>query len=165
MAISPRFKVGQRLVVRCVVLTAWLLLLPAPAAAHTLLSEMLLKILLSDIVLAPPQGPFQSHEAHFRPITGPGEVAAGFEINQLEVPLAINSIMAAQLATIPLGSSSGGFSYTFDPALGTFSRESSTFGSAFVERALTAGRGRLTLERSHQVGSLVNELLALPPAG
>ena len=125
-----------------VVFAAALLLAPAPAGAHTLLSEMLLKILLSDIVLAPPEGPFQSHEAHFQPVIRPGEVAAGFEINQLEVPLAINSIIAAQLATIPLGSSSGGFSYTFDPALGTFSRESSTFGSAFVERALTAGRGR-----------------------
>lgn len=118
------------------------LLAPVPATAHTLLSELLLKILLSDIILAPPAGPFQSHEAHFRPIVGTGEVAAGFQVNQLEVPLAINSIMAAQLATIPLGSSSGGFSYTFDSSLGAFTRESSSFGSAFVERALTAGRGR-----------------------
>lgn len=132
-------KIGLRGIVLVVVV---LLIAPAPAAAHTLLSEILLKILLSDIVLAPPEGPFSSHEAHFQPILRPGEVAAGFEINQLEVPLAINSIMAAQLATIPLGSSSGGFSYTFDSALGTFSRQSSTFGSAFVERALTAGRGR-----------------------
>ncbi|HET9266438.1 MAG TPA: transporter [Vicinamibacterales bacterium] len=125
-----------------VLLALVLLSAPVPASAHTLLSELLLKILLSDIVLAPPAGPFSSHEAHFQPVIRPGEVAAGFEINQLEVPLAINSIMAAQLATIPLGSSSGGFSYTFDPGLGTFSRQSSTFGSAFVERALTAGRGR-----------------------
>lgn len=123
-------------VVLCVVLA------PAPASAHTLLSELLLKILLSDVVLAPPTSPgFQSHEAHFRPILG-GEVLSGFEINQLEVPLAINSIMASQLATIPVGSSSGGFSYKFDSSLGSFTRESSSFGSAFVERALTAGRGR-----------------------
>ena len=117
-------------------------LAPASASAHTLLSELLLKILLSDIVLAPPTAPgFQSHEAHFRPILG-GEVLSGFEVNQLEVPLAINSIMASQLATIPLGSSSGGFSYKFDSSLGSFTRESGSFGSAFVERALTAGRGR-----------------------
>ena len=38
-----------------------LLLAPAPASAHTLLSELLLKILLSDVVLAPPAAPFQSH--------------------------------------------------------------------------------------------------------
>ena len=122
----------------------FVLFTPSRAQAHTLLSELLLKMLLSDVVLAPPEGAFGSHEAHFRPIIG-GDVAPGFEFNQLEVPLAINSIMAAQLATIPLGSSSGGFSYTYDPALGTFSRESSTFGSAFVERALTAGRGRWNL--------------------
>ena len=109
-----------------------LVLAPAPASAHTLLSELLLKILLSDIVLSPPAAPFQSHEAHFRPIVG-GEVVSGFQVNQLEVPLAINSIMASQLATIPLGSSSGGFSYKFDSALGSFTRESSSFGSAFVD--------------------------------
>ena len=119
-----------------------LCVLPAPAAAHTLLNELLLKALLSDIVLAPPTGPFASHQAHFQPVVNPGELAPGFEINQLEIPLAINSVIAAQLSSIPLGSSSGGFAYTFDPALGTFSRQSSTFGSAFAERALTAGRGR-----------------------
>lgn len=115
---------------------------PATAEAHTLISELLLKALLSDIVLAPPTGPFSSHQAHFQPVVNPGEIAPGFEINQLEIPLAINSVIASQLATIPLGSSSGGFAYTFDPALGTFQRQSSTFGSGFAERALTAGRGR-----------------------
>jgi hypothetical protein len=115
---------------------------PTAASAHTLLSELLLKAVLSDIVLAPPTGPFASHEAHFRPVLTQGEVAPGFEVNQLEIPLAINSIIAAQISTIPLGSSSGGFAYTYDSALGTFSRQSSTFGSGFAERALTAGRGK-----------------------
>ncbi len=139
------------------VLAGWSVLFPAVAQAHDLLSELLLKVLLSDIVLAPPTagagggggggggGGFQSHEAHFRPILNTGEVASGFQVNQLEVPLTINSIIAAQLATIPLGSSSGGFSYTFNPSLGTFTRQSSTFGSAFAERALTAGRGRFNI--------------------
>ena len=127
---------------RAAALAASLCLWPGSASAHTLLSELLLKALLSDIQLAPPTAPFPSHEAHFQPILRPGEVAPGFQVNQLEIPLAMNSIIAAQLSSIPLGSSSGGFAYTFDPALGTFSRESSTFGSAFAERALTAGRGR-----------------------
>src|SRR3954447_3949647 len=94
-------------------------LLPRPAAAETLLSQLLLKVLLSDITLAPPSGNFPSHEAHFQPILSNGDVASGFEINQLEVPLTINSIIAAQLSTVPLGTSSGGFAYTYDPALGT----------------------------------------------
>ena len=70
-----------------------------------------------------PTGPFTSHEAHFQPILQPGELAPGFEINQLQIP--INSIIAAQVSTVPLGSSSGGFAYTYDSALGTFSRQSS----------------------------------------
>ncbi|HET7618996.1 MAG TPA: hypothetical protein VFK20_10840 [Vicinamibacterales bacterium] len=120
-------------------------LAPAPARAHTLLSELIVKMLLSDIVLAPPSGPFQSHEAHFRPILGTGEVASGFDVNQLEIPLAINATIISQLSSVPLGSSSGGFAYSFDPALGTFSRESRSFGSTFAERALTAGRGKWNL--------------------
>lgn len=112
-----------------------------PASAQTPLSELLVKALLSDVVLAPPSGPFASHEAHFQPITN-GQVASGFGVNQLEIPLAMNATIVSQLSTLPLGSSSGGFSYTFDPALGTFSRQSASFGSAFAERALTAGRGR-----------------------
>jgi hypothetical protein len=133
----------KRIVV--VMWAACAVLLPGRADAHTLLSELLLKMMLSDIVLAPPTAPFQSHEAHFQPVLSTGEVASGFQVNQLEVPLAINTIIAAQLATIPLGSSSGGFSYIFNPGLGTFTRQGSSFGSAFAERALTVGRGRFNV--------------------
>jgi hypothetical protein len=126
---------------RALFLTLATSLVAVPAAAQTPLSELLVKALLADVVLAPPTGPFASHEAHFQPITN-GEVASGFGVNQLEIPLAMNATIVSQLSTIPLGSSSGGFSYTFDPALGTFSRQSASFGSAFAERALTAGRGR-----------------------
>lgn len=114
-----------------------LLLTPSAASAHTLLSELLVRMLLTEIVLAT-----AGHQAHFQAVLGEGEPAAGFEVDQFEIPLAINSVIASQLSTLPLGSSSGGFSYTFDPALGTFSRTSSSFGSAFAERALTGGRGR-----------------------
>ncbi len=112
-------------------------LVPGAASAHTVLSELLIRMLLTEIVLATP-----GHQAHFQAVLGDGEPAPGFEVDQFEIPLAINSVIASQLSTLPLGSSSGGFSYTFDPALGTFSRTSSSFGSAFAERALTAGRGR-----------------------
>jgi hypothetical protein len=132
----------MRQVIRVFLVLCVALAMPTAASAHTLLSELLLKAILSDIVLAPPTGPFASHEAHFQPVLRPGEVAPGFEVNQLEIPLAMNSIIAAQISTIPLGSSSGGFAYTYDSALGTFSRQSSTFGSAWAERALTAGRGK-----------------------
>ncbi len=129
----------KSLLVWCVLLV---LLAPSPAQAHTLLSELLLKMLLSDVVLAPPEGAFQSHEAHFRPISG-GEVVPGFEFNQLEVPLAINStIINRAVEPSPRLYVRRGFAYAFDPALGTFTRQAGTFGSLFGERALTIGRGR-----------------------
>jgi hypothetical protein len=46
------------------------------------------------------------------------------------------------LSTYPLGSPSGGFTYTIDPALGTVTRSSDSFGPSFAERALTIGRGK-----------------------
>jgi hypothetical protein len=49
-----------------------------------------------------------------------------------------------EVATAPFGSTSGGFTFTFDPVLRTFLRSASTFGPAFSERATTSGRGRFS---------------------
>jgi hypothetical protein len=49
-----------------------------------------------------------------------------------------------EVATAPFGSTSGGFTFTFDPVLRTFSRSANTFGPAFSERATTSGRGRFS---------------------
>jgi hypothetical protein len=49
-----------------------------------------------------------------------------------------------EVATAPFGSTSGGFTFTFDPVLRTFFRSASTFGPAFSERATTSGRGRFS---------------------
>ncbi len=46
------------------------------------------------------------------------------------------------LATLPVSPSSGGFTYRFDPALGTVVRSSDSFGPFFTERSLTSGRAR-----------------------
>lgn len=48
--------------------------------------------------------------------------------------------LTLDLATVPVSSSSGGFTYRFDPALGTAVRSSDSFGPFFTERSLTAGR-------------------------
>ncbi|MGE5245688.1 MAG: hypothetical protein ACM3SQ_15810, partial [Betaproteobacteria bacterium] len=53
--------------------------------------------------------------------------------------------IATQLSSFPIGSSAGGFSFTFDPSLGTFNRSTDSFGPVFAERALTNGRGRVTI--------------------
>jgi len=73
------------------------------------------------------------HAAHFG--SQPGAQATLTQLNRS---------IAAQLATFPLGSSSGGFTYTFDPELGVFNRSTDSFGPIFAERALTAGKGKFS---------------------
>ena len=72
---------------------------------------------------------------------------------QLGGSLAMNILIGAQVSSFPLGSSAGGFSWTFDPALGTFSRVSPSFGPVFSERALTIGRRRLNVGINYQRGT------------
>jgi hypothetical protein len=58
--------------------------------------------------------------------------------------------LATQATTFPLGSSSGGFTWTFDSALGIQTRRSNSFGSMFAERPLTNGRKKLNVAVDHQ---------------
>lgn len=72
------------------------------------------------------------------------------QVQDIEDALLISQALSSQLSTFPMGSSAGGFSWTFDPALGTFSRSSASFGPTFAERALTVGRGRLNVGANYQ---------------
>jgi hypothetical protein len=54
----------------------------------------------------------------------------------------IGRALQVNLATVPIATSSSGFAYRLDPELGTVSRVSDSFGTFFVERAMTSGRGR-----------------------
>jgi hypothetical protein len=56
----------------------------------------------------------------------------------------IRRFLLLDLATVPVSSSAGGFTYRLDPALGTFVRSSNTFGPFLTERSLTAGQYRAT---------------------
>jgi hypothetical protein len=53
--------------------------------------------------------------------------------------------LLVSLSTLPASSSSAGFTYRFNPALGTLERTSTSFGPSFVERAVTSGRGQVAL--------------------
>lgn len=55
---------------------------------------------------------------------------------------AITRLLLVELTTLPLSSSSAGFAYRFNPAIGTIERATDSFGPFFTERSLTAGRGR-----------------------
>ena len=60
----------------------------------------------------------------------------------LQPAFVLSQAIGNQISSFPLGSSAGGFSWTFDPSLGTFNRVSESFGPVFSERALTVGRNR-----------------------
>src|SRR5687767_4807977 len=101
-------------------LVAASLLLPGAASAQDQpLSELLVRLVLAEVRLAPPPpgSAFASHEAHFNP---------GLE--QILTPFLFNQAIMSQLSSFPVGSSSGGFSYSFDPAAGTFVRTTTSFG-------------------------------------
>jgi hypothetical protein len=62
----------------------------------------------------------------------------------------ISRAILANLATLPVASSSSGFLYRFNPELGTVERATQSFGPFFVERALTAGRHQASIGLTFQ---------------
>ena len=137
----PWLSFRSRVVALIVLATA----LPGRALAQQPLplAEILPQLLGNTIILQPTSLPDQpNHQAHFQP--GP---------DQLEAPRQFNSTLLTLLSTSPVASPSGGFTYTFDPALGTFRRTSESFGPTFAERALTIGRGRVSVGYGYQHAS------------
>jgi len=57
----------------------------------------------------------------------------------------LSNALLASIATVPVSSSSSGFSYRLNPSIGTVERASQTFGPFYVERALTTGAGQASL--------------------
>src|SRR5712691_4449174 len=126
-------------------------LLPAALPAQSFnIRDLLTDFLLKGITLAPPPAGFPSHETHF----------IGADSPQFQAVQQLNQQIANQLSTFPLASSAGGFTYTFDPALGVFSRATDSFGPIYAERADTIGRGRfnLGLNYSHYTFDHINNL-------
>jgi hypothetical protein len=58
---------------------------------------------------------------------------------------AVAAATAVEIATAPFGTSSGGFNFKLDPATGLLQRTTTSFGPSFVERALTAGEGKVSV--------------------
>jgi hypothetical protein len=81
---------------------------------------------------------FTGHQAHF---TSQGEATTTLNL--------LNRNIAYQTTSFPLGSSSGGFTFTLDPSVGVLTRTSDSFGPLFAERALTGGKGKFTLGTSY----------------
>jgi hypothetical protein len=122
---------------------AGLLASTATVAAAQDLSTLLPSMLRDTVVLAPPppDSTFASHAAHFQ--ANPGDPA-------YEAPNQFNAALVTALTTFPVGSSSGGFVFEGDPAVGDFRPASRTYGPLFAERAFTAGKGTLTFSMNYQ---------------
>lgn len=71
-------------------------------------------------------------------------------VNQVTPAYLFNERLSRQVSSMPIGSSAGGFTWTFSPDTGTFRRASESFGPSFAERALTSGRKKFNLGFSYQ---------------
>jgi len=58
---------------------------------------------------------------------------------------AISTFLLSELGTLPVSSSSSGFTYRVEPSLGTTLRSSDSFGPFFTERSLTAGARQIAI--------------------
>jgi hypothetical protein len=128
-----------------------------PGGQNIPLAELLPHLILGDIIMQSPPAaagnafglpPGFTHSAHFSPLqtNDPTNPAVG-------IVQGFNNQMATQFSTFPLGSSTGGLTYIFDETLGTFRRGSTSFGPMFAERALTIGRGKLSIGINFQHAS------------
>lgn len=71
--------------------------------------------------------PNPNHEAHFE---------SDFQSNFGP----FNTAIGTQLTSLPLPSTASGFTYTFDPALGVYTRSADSYGPILAERAETIGK-------------------------
>jgi hypothetical protein len=71
--------------------------------------------------------------------------AAGAGSGVSNIGEAISDLVGLEVSTAPIGSSAGGFTFTFDPATRSFTRAAPSFGPMFGDRAITAGEGRAGL--------------------
>jgi hypothetical protein len=107
---------------RIVLAAVFLALLPASSAAQQTVSDVLGFLVTNQAI---PTGDVERDRAA-------GEAARD----------TITRALLVNLTSVPLATSSSGFLYRLNPELGTVERATESFGGFFVERALTAGRGR-----------------------
>jgi hypothetical protein len=122
---------------------------PAFAQDSSSLSDLLPELLKRGVTLAPPASGV-NHEAHFQPLANPSDPLTQ-QVTELSNNL--NRAILASLATFPLGSSSGGFVFEGDPAVGDFRPASRSFGPTFAERAFTSGKGNFNFGVTFQAAS------------
>jgi hypothetical protein len=89
-------------------------------------------------------------------VTNQGVQTSSFDKDQEAAAATSDTLTRALLssvATLPVSTSSSGFTYRLNPTLGTVERASETFGPFFVERAVTSGAGQASFGATVQIAS------------
>jgi hypothetical protein len=91
--------------------------------------------------------PLNSYPAGF---SDPQAASNANYANDLNFSQALMSVVQRQATTFPIGSSLGGFSYTFDPQLGLPVRRTQSFGPMFADRPQSGGLHKFSVELAAQ---------------
>ena len=141
----------------CWSLTVLAFAFPRLASAQTSsgedLGNLVPNLILTGITLPGNENPGFPHAGHFtlgNPTFGNSVAGAGGDTATIQAVEAFGDRFRAQFANFPLGSSTGGFTFTFDESTGLYTRSSASFGPAFTERATTIGRKKLSLGANYQ---------------
>src|SRR4029450_2042802 len=127
------------------------LTLRAQADSH--LAHLVPNLILTEIVLPGASDPGSPHAGHFtlgNPTFGGSQGASQVDIPAIRAVEAFSDRLTTQFANFPLGSSTGGFTYSFDEKSGLYTRNTKSFGPAFTERAATIGRKKLSIGVNYQ---------------
>jgi hypothetical protein len=134
---------------KCVfVLAATLVPVAATAQSGGGIARLVPDLILDGITLPEAGAPGNPHAGHFtlgNPTFGGSQAASIPDVGAIGAVEAFSDRFRSQFANFPLGTSSGGFTYTYNEQLGTYTRRSDSFGPAFTERALTIGRRQASL--------------------
>jgi hypothetical protein len=120
------------------------------------LGRLIPNLVLQGVTLPGADDPGRPHAGHFtlgNPTFGGSQPPSRVDENAKLAVAAFGDRLRAQFANVPLGSSTGGFTYNFDEASGAYTRSSPSFGPAFTERATTIGHRRLSLGVNYQHSS------------
>ena len=128
--------------------------IPKPASAQDgSLSTLVPDLIPRGVTLPGGDAPGNPHAGHFtlgNPTTGGSQATSQVDQASIDAVVNFGNSLRSQFANFPLGSSSGGFTYSFDSATGTYSRSSTSFGPAFMSDCSTIGRGQVSLGFNYQ---------------
>ncbi len=133
------------------------LLVPAGAAAQTT-NEGKLANLFVNVFTSGAQRNYQTFvsQKNTNPALALLQLSQNDIVKQAAPSYFLVRLVGLQLSSLPLGTSAGGFTWTFDPAIGAFARSSESFGPTFAERALTVGKRKFSFGFNYQHSSYDN---------